>query len=230
MVVIVFDLDGVIIDSAPIFVLSVNNALEHVGLKRLPEKEILDNFNLREIDESLKSWGININDQDMKNNFHNKFIEEKTKITPKPTFSKIEDFIKILNKKGVKLYILSGTSKKEVESFFKKYKILNYFKEVYFAEKRKAEKLQKIFKDENEKIYFVGDSVSDFQCAKDAKKLGANIFFIGLIKKKILFSKSSQINWSNSKEFKKIVLNEKNLDTKIIYNLTDIFKIILNNN
>ena len=80
--------------------------------------------------------------------------------------------LKFLNKSNIPCYIATGVHQKEINELISKLKIKKFFKNIYGYPKKKDEILRIIKKSENvkySKIYFIGDSMSDFFAAKKRK-------------------------------------------------------------
>ena len=131
----------------------------------LDSKEMLDIQLLNEIPH-LKRLRI-------ATSFYGEF-REKTK---EPIlFDGVEDLIKKLHKKGIKMAILSNSAKKYILSTLEIYKLLNYFSTILgAAEVRKVkpdpEGLLKILEIEGvnaKEVIFIGDMISDTDAGKNA--------------------------------------------------------------
>lgn len=92
-------------------------------------------------------------------------------------FDGVEELVKKLNKKGIKMAILSNSAKKYILSTLEQYELLNYFSTILGAAEVKEVKpnpegLLKILEIENVKpkeVIFIGDMISDTDAGKNAK-------------------------------------------------------------
>ena len=176
---IIFDLDGVIIDSLDAWLNVFNDTREHYKLPKITKKEFVD-----------KIWGGSIG-RDVKIYFKGKTIEEiskyyfskmgkfkaNTKLNPhvKKTISK-------LNNKKIKLAVVTNTFTKAASEILEYHKINNLFDVILGGDEVKHGKPApdslfeacKRLKIMPEEAVLVGDTLNDAGAAKNS-----SIFFIG---------------------------------------------------
>ena len=176
---IIFDLDGVIIDSLDSWFKVFNNTRQHYKLPKIAKKEFIDRI-----------WGGTI-ERDIKIYFKGKTVEEITK----HYFSNIGKFkastklnknvketLKKLKNKNIKLGLVTNTYKKAVLEILQYHKIKDLFNAVVGGDetehgKPAPDSLLEACKRLNikpEEAVLVGDTKSDMGAAKNA-----NMFFIG---------------------------------------------------
>ena len=102
--------------------------------------------------------------------------------------SNLEKFLKFLKTKNkdIKIYILSGGEKKEIELFLKKNSLISYFDEILASEKSKIDHL--LEKEVSKNDIFIGDSKNDLKTS-----LRIDIKFILMEQYKSLNSFPSEI-------------------------------------
>ena len=186
---IIFDVDGVLIDVSRSFRVAIKKTVEFFLEKKVPKKEIYE--------QKLKP-GFN-DDYDCSEAIlkkHNKKIKRKAIIKKFDEYYlgknfngliKKEKFLlkkSVLNKlsKNNTLAIFTGRSRKELNYTLKLHNIRKYFKKIITVDDVKKKKpnpegIRKIIKAvKPKKTYYVGDSIDDLNSAKKAK-----IPFIGVI-------------------------------------------------
>lgn len=218
MVVIVFDMDGVLTDSVEIMFNSVNFALEELKKPTISFEKFTKSFNPRDWRSSFTGFGIDYDTQaeKFKNLYLSYKIEELGKLIPP------KNLFNLLKTKNAKLFLLSAGSEIEVVSFLNDSKIIDFFDTILFGKSRKAEELVKISKSNSkDKVYFIGDSLSDLECSKEARKSINNLIFIGVTHSRIKNQKI-QLSINSRKDFE----NEVGPNDFIIDKLSDIFEII----
>ena len=201
------DFDGVIVDSnnfkelaikKSIFQLMGNNQLSikaieyfniNAGISRKYKLSLF--FKAKDVSEIMKLYALECKDFLLKakpNNFLKEFlnsIEEKH------------------NK--IKIYILSGGEKEEIEFFLKKNNLIGFFKDIFGSNKNKIEHLRNNQVSEND--IFIGDSQNDLKAS-----LESGIKFI-------LFEEYKSLKSYPSKELinNNVFLKTKNFESLIKY-------------
>lgn len=200
---IIFDFDGVIINSHKIKTLAFYNVFKSYGKNKAIKAK---KFHLENIGKSRY----------LKFKFILKNIL-KLKVTKEKMISLDEKFDSFINKKIHKLfpsyhlikflkykknfvnfYISTGTPQIKIIKLLKKKKIFKYFKKVYGSPRSKMQHIN-IVKKNKKKTIFIGDSFEDYKAAKNS-----NILFILKInsENKIL-RKKYKLNTINSFKFLK---------------------------
>lgn len=176
---IIFDLDGVIIDSLDAWVNVFNNARQYYKLPKITKKEFVD-----------KIWGGTI-ERDIKIYFKGKTIKEiskhyfsnmgkfkaNTKLSPN-----VKEILRKIKNKNIKLGLVTNTYKKPTLEILGYHKIKDFFNAVVGGDgvkqgKPAPDSLLEVCKRLNvkpEEAILVGDTKNDFGAAKNA-----NMFFIG---------------------------------------------------
>jgi HAD superfamily hydrolase (TIGR01549 family) len=176
---IIFDLDGVIIDSLDAWIKVFNDARQYYKLPKIPKKEFID-----------KIWGGSI-ERDVKLYFKGKTIEEisrhyfssigKFKANTKLN-KNVKETLEKLKNKNIKLGLVTNTYKKAALEILGYHKIKNLFDAVVGGDEIKQGKpapdsLLEVCKRlgiRPNEAFLVGDTHNDAGAAKNA-----NMFFIG---------------------------------------------------
>ena len=199
---IIFDLDGTLVDSAKDIMIANNKTLEKFGYKPISFKNIkhIIGQGIRvNIIRSLKMQNVKINkkkENEMYNfffSFYKKNLYVKSKI-----YVGLNSFLKNLKKKGYKLAVCSNKLETLTKIVLKKTKLLKYFDFVAggdtFAHRKPhpsvLNNIIKNFKINKNNVLFIGDSEHDYHSA-----LNSNIKFClktkGFTNKPISFFKKS---------------------------------------
>ncbi len=201
---IIFDFDGVILDSTEI----KTHAFVNIFKKKYPKylREILDHHhNHLGISRSNK---LKIYFQDIiKIKLTNFKLQKYINLFSNYCLKRIlncnfipgsKNFI-IKNHKSYKFFISSGTPTNELKYICKKRKIDKYFERIYGSPHKKSthiKRIKKIYKLKSKEILFLGDGMSDYIAAKENK-----LFFIGInfknnlnIKDRILIKDLKNLN------------------------------------
>ncbi|NPA38337.1 MAG: HAD-IA family hydrolase [Candidatus Nanohaloarchaeota archaeon] len=182
---VVFDLDGTLIESVPQYVNAFKQALKAYGFEKEAEKHNIARLLGKPSYDIIKILLPNKEEETIKQ-VHKKFLEITTSeefrksIELKPSAHEILSFLK---KRKIKLFILSGSGKKNLDYFLERFKIKHYFIEVVHGEmefKRKPdpEALHYLMKKHDlkkEEVLYVGDGELDYLLAKNAE-----VRFIGV--------------------------------------------------
>ena len=199
---IIFDLDGTLVDSAKDIMIANNKTLEKFGYKPISFKNVkhIIGQGIRvNIIRSLKMQNVNINkkkENEMYNfffSFYKKNLYVKSKI-----YAGLNSFLKNLKKKGYKLAVCSNKLEELTKIVLKKTKLFKYFDFVAggdtFAHRKPhpsvLNNVIKKFKINKNNVLFIGDSEHDYHSA-----LNSNIKFClktkGFTNKPISFFKKS---------------------------------------
>lgn len=185
---IMFDFDGVILDSADIKTeafyeiylpfgveiaqMARNYHIEHQGINRKQKIRFLHKTFLN----------VDITDPDLENlsqSFSNLVYE---KVLVCPFIEGALEFLKHLREKGILTFLLSATPDDELKRICKMRNIDNFFRALYgwpHEKKEVAERLLQSYDLKPQQVLFVGDSVSDYEVAYTL-----NLQFLGIASKK----------------------------------------------
>lgn len=199
---IIFDLDGTLVDSAKDIMIANNKTLEKFGYKPISFKNVkhIIGQGIRvNIIRSLKMQNVKINkkkENEMYNfffSFYKKNLYVKSKI-----YVGLNSFLKNLKKRGYKLVVCSNKLEELTKIVLKKTKLIKYFDFVAggdtFAHRKPhpsvLNNVIKKFKINKNNVLFIGDSEHDYHSA-----LNSNIKFClktnGFTNKPISFFKKS---------------------------------------
>jgi len=174
---LLFDLDGVIVNSADVWLLSLNTALEYFDHKPIN----LDLFN-------EKFWGNDVN-----NTLELLGLPKKALVIVNKTYLKNIDRVKIfsdveLTLKYLKYFkkgIITNTPKKIAQYLLEKFNILKYFNIIVTSDDVKYGKPNpeiiikacKLLDVQPKEVVIIGDTISDVEAGKnlECKVIGINI-------------------------------------------------------
>lgn len=167
--VVVFDLDGTLIDSRKIYIDTIHNALlEHYLI--YPKSHISRALGPK-IEASLKNIG-KFNDKTVKilKNTINRYIPEKTRKIKLTPYAK--QALQKLKSNGYKIVLLTNSAKRFAVPVLKHQKIAKYFNKFYFAENfpKKEDAMKAIarkYKIKTKDIIYVADKMSDVKIARN---------------------------------------------------------------
>ena len=199
---IIFDLDGTLVDSAKDIMIANNKTLEKFGYKPISFKNVkhIIGQGIRvNIIRSLKMQNVKINKK-KENGMYNFFFSfyKKNLYVESKIYSGLNSFLKNLKKQGYKLAVCSNKLELLTKIVLKKTKLLKYFDFVAggdtFAHRKPhpsvLNNVIKNFKINKNNVLFIGDSEHDYYSA-----LNSNIKFClktkGFTNKPISFFKKS---------------------------------------
>ena len=199
---IIFDLDGTLVDSAKDIMIANNKTLEKFGYKPISFKNVkhIIGQGIRvNIIRSLKMQNVKINKK-KENEMYNFFFSfyKKNLYVESKIYSGLNSFLKNLKKQGYKLAVCSNKLELLTKIVLKKTKLLKYFDFVAggdtFAHRKPhpsvLNNVIKNFKIKKNNVLFIGDSEHDYYSA-----LNSNIKFClktkGFTNKPISFFKKS---------------------------------------
>ena len=171
---IIFDVDGVLIDSNEIIIEAYQKTAKKLGLRIPSPQELVDLFG-KPLEEMVKILWPNANHEFYIKEFRESFMDESLVIPP---VDGVVNTVKQLKNLGFKLGIITGkimffTQKHLKESGFD----IKWFDDISTFEITKEHKpdpeplfyvMNKLNVKPEETLY-VGDSKSDYECAKNAK-------------------------------------------------------------
>jgi HAD superfamily hydrolase (TIGR01549 family) len=165
--IIIFDWDGVIVDSMPWIYKAMQEVLYSYGIEKSIDEVSNEFFQPR--DEFYNSFGIDIIDKEELDRRHKEAIK-KYKI-PDFLFPEVHEVLSFLKKNNFKLGIGSSTSNLEIKRQLDFLNLNEIFSEelILGGEENKKEKLQNFLKILNSplnEILYVGDLASDITAAQ----------------------------------------------------------------
>ena len=182
---IIFDIDGTLVDTLDDITASANKVLKYFGLKKASKEEIkyavgggVDNFflNLHVNSSNIKIAKKLFSEDYLKN------ITKKSKL-----YSGTLDVLKELKRRKIILYVVSNKPQVFSEKLLKMLKVKKYFKKIIginSEEKRRLKPapyyIKKILlkeKVKSEKAMIVGDSKTDILAAKNSKIFSAAVLY-----------------------------------------------------
>lgn len=177
---IVFDLDGTLVDSVPDLCLALNESLEICGYARVPEVQVrawVGNGSLKLVTRALAS--LSIDGESVIKQVHEQFLTsyESYLCVRSQLYPFVKETLLQLKKRNKTLVVLTNKPIKFVPELLRKLGIGSYFSAVYggdsFAEKKPHPMpLLHILNESSiiaERCLMVGDSRSDILCANEAK-------------------------------------------------------------
>ena len=174
---IVFDWDGVIVDSMPWIYKAMQEVLFSYGINKSTEEVSNDFFQPR--DDYYNSYGVAIIDKGELERRHRASIKKYKMVDP--LFPEVKDVLLFLKKNNYILGICSSTDNAEIMRQLKSFGLENIFEEnlIFGGEIiEKEEKLEKFLKVLNvspSELVYVGDLASDIIAAKKVKVKSAGI-------------------------------------------------------
>ena len=169
---VLFDLDGVLVDSFDAWFYTFNDSLKHFGLKKISRTQF------------LKQWGSPI-ERDIKKYFIGK-TEEEVKNAHNANFKKRKNYVKLnnqpvkilkeLQKRKIKLGLITNSSKFITTTILNHFKLRKYFDVILTmddVERRKPApdmifKACKILKVNLKNAILIGDTKNDILAGKNA--------------------------------------------------------------
>ncbi|MCY6960104.1 HAD family hydrolase [Clostridium brassicae] len=168
---VVFDIDGTLIDSEKAVLNSLQKTiLEEKGIEKsleelrfalgIPGKVALSRLDIENLEEVEEKW----------DEYSKEYSHEIT------LFDGIRSVVQALKSKSIKLGIITSKTRKEYESDFVRFGLDSYFDVVICADDTKKhkpngdpmEKYLEITNARRQDTIYVGDSIYDMQCAKNA--------------------------------------------------------------
>jgi HAD superfamily hydrolase (TIGR01549 family) len=209
--VIIFDWDGVIVDSMPWIYKAMQEVLSSYGIEKSIEEVSSGFFQPR--DEYYNSFGVNIIDKEELDRRHKEAIK-KYKI-PDFLFPEVREVLHFLKKNNFQLGIGSSTSNLEINRQLDFLNLKDIFSEelILGGEENKKEKLQNFLKILNSplnEILYIGDLASDITAAQAVGVKSAGIERrkealekLGKLKPDYLFSSLSDLKLLLEKQLNK---------------------------
>jgi phosphoglycolate phosphatase-like HAD superfamily hydrolase len=181
---VIFDFDGVIVESAGI----KTSAFRKLFEQNNPEKvDAIVDYHVRNmgvsrfvkfryIYENILKLPLTVTEEEeLGRKFSNIVFEE---IIKAPFVGGAEDFI-VRNQKKYMMFVASGTPDEELRDILKRRKISNLFKEIHGTPEFKSDIIKGILKRHSlrkEKVVFVGDAESDLRASEET-----GVYFIARV-------------------------------------------------
>ncbi len=165
---VIFDLDGTIADSFEVCFRAINKIFKKRGWpvlterakKQAKELSAQELFNYFKIPKYKLIFSIRKIFNEMEDDY------KQTKI-----FRGIKSILIKIKRRGIKIILLTSNNKKNVEIFFKKNNLEDFFQEIHyksgiFSKHIIINKLIKKFKIEKSEVIMIGDEIRDIEAAK----------------------------------------------------------------
>ncbi len=174
---ILFDMDGVLVDSLHSWWKSLNEALKNYGEGEITRKEFIEKYWGNELQENLKTLGVNKKVGVFCNNIYKNYLDEiKLFRGTKKTLKKLDPYPKA---------IITNTPRECAIQILKKFKIKKFFKVIITSDQiengkpapdmiyKACEKLRV----KPKKVILIGDTKNDIKAADAAgcKTIGINV-------------------------------------------------------
>ena len=172
---VLFDLDGVLIDSLDAWYYVFNNTLKHFGLETLSKKEFIRDFGAP-IEHDMKKYFKGKTIEDVK---HIYIINFKKGLKYVKLFPQSIEVLQNLKRQKIKLGLITNSTKVIVSTILKRFKLKRYFKVIITMDDVKRRKpapdmiikAYKMLKVNPKNVVLVGDSINDIIAGRMAKVL-----------------------------------------------------------
>jgi phosphoglycolate phosphatase len=205
--VLIFDYDGVLIDSLEIFMKYFIKACKKEGFGEISSKKNFLKLFEKNMYESMFEIGMTKKQVfNIINYMRNKLLKNQNKIKP---FEGINEILKNLTKDNLLLVVTSNDSY-VVRRYLKEHRI-DYFTEIFGSDKgsSKIEKIQRIKEKYLKKKYFyIGDTKGDIKEGKNANIITIAVLW-GWHSEKMLRQEKPDYIIQNPYQIKKIIKNNK---------------------
>ena len=204
---IFLDFDGVIVDSNNFKELAIEESIFQILGKNKKTTKAINFFNINagiSRHQKLSLFFENNQVSEIMKIYAEKCLDFFSKALPTSNLEKFLKFLQTKNK-DIKIYVLSGGEKEEIELFLKKNSLIAYFDEILASEKSKINHLLEKVVSKND--IFIGDSKNDLKTS-----LRIDIKFILMNQYKSLKSFPSEISVK-----KNLLLKTENFESLMNY-------------
>lgn len=178
---IIFDLDGTLLDTSPGIFNSVRYAEKRMKLKAIPDEQLKRFVGPPPKDMYMEVYGLSEEDALSAAGFHREYGREKA-IYEAAIYPNIKDVLIQLKKMGIKLAVATLKSQSIAERILDNFELIDLFDTIVGMDDRESlSKAQTIIKAVSDtetkgKAVMVGDSRYDLEGAKEA-----GVHFIGVL-------------------------------------------------
>lgn len=165
---IIFDWDGVIVDSMPWIYKAMQEVLFSYGINKSTEEVSNDFFQPR--DDYYNSYGVAITDKEELERRHRESIKKHKMVDP--LFPEVKDVLLLLKKNNYILGVCSSTDNTEILRQLESFGLEDIFEEnlIFGGEiiekEEKLEKFLRVLNISSSELLYVGDLASDITAAK----------------------------------------------------------------
>ena len=199
------DFDGVIVDSNKFKEEAIEHSIQKICGQNNKNIEAINYFNINAGIARREKLSLFFNEEEV-SKIMKSYSKECTNFFKKAIPTKgLKEFLYFIkrNYNHIKIYILSGGEKNEIEFFLEQNKILEFFDDILASEKSKIIHLKEKLVSKND--IFIGDSKNDLNTSL---KVGLKFILIEEYKSLASFPKKSKIK-------NKVFLNTKNFESLI---------------
>jgi len=173
---IIFDFDGTIANTLPVIFTVINNLSSQVGIKQLNWHEFCELRSQNHLQLIKKYYRIIPHLPGLISKAHKEMNNLMDAVTP---FDGIIEVLVSLQKKNLKLGILSSNAKDNIDLFIQKYN-LDMFDFIYsegnlFGKDKALIKIMKLYSLNREETIYIGDETRDIEACK---KIGLDIISV----------------------------------------------------
>ena len=169
---ILFDMDGVLVDSLVIWCYTFNDTLRHFGLKTIPKKEFIKDFGAP-IEHDVKKYFKGKTVREVEHVYNSKF---KERIGYVRLFPESIPILKKIKKRPIKIGLITNSTKFITSALLNHFKLKKYFKVVVTMDDVKRRKPApdmilkacKLLKVKPKNTILVGDTMNDMIAGKRA--------------------------------------------------------------